>query len=504
MKPGTGNQRRPVGTSTAQVRLVPLAFVALAAVLLALTGCDKESRLTGPSISTPGSFPTSPDQLLASFQNAYGDRDSTAFAAVLHPDFRFLFSTDDTGNWPDTFPTDHLVQAEELQVALNMFSGQPIGQWDGTISAAISAIDFHVLQPVEGDWSDADPGSGFPGSRRRPYSVGLTITRPGNEDLSIQGQQEFFVASRDSVLPDGSTRTFCQLVGQRDLTTVTKAANSATWGQFKRSYLTTDAPVAVLVYEPAGDPAGTIRFDASGSYDPDSGLHAEPFRWQFGSDAEFTAWSADPVALFDPEQAGELNVRLQVRDRWNRTDLASEMVAVDFIFPDTEDKLMANFRQSYGNLDPEGYAQLLHANFTFIFQGFDVERFDLPSDRFSRTEEIIVAEDMFTGGVIASISFDAWDPLEDWTDSWHPDFPDTRRRLFWVTLSVERPGLTTLLVEGLEEFFVASRDSTLSGGEVRPYFELVGQADQTNGKKQTGAKAIEEITWGGLKVVYGE
>jgi hypothetical protein len=276
-------------------------------------------------------------------------------------------------------------------------------------------------------------------------------------------------------------------------------------------YYTNQAPTAILNYtQDSGSPANTFVFDAGESFDPDSGLHAAAYRWRFDSQGEFTVWSADPTRLHSFATPGEKTVQLQVRDRWGLISLAEEQLNVGAVFPDTEDQLLANFLWSLSNLDLNVYTSTLHAEYRFKFQGFDVERFELPSQFLDRQQELEVAANIFApASEITAIQIDQFDPLEAWVDTpSHPDFPGTRRGIFQVEILVTRSESTDLRIWGLQEFFLASRDSTLPGGQVRPYFEMIGQIDQSNALKQSlpqraGAHLLSElVSWGAFKVMH--
>ena len=105
--------------------------------------------------------------VVANLRAAYADLDSLAYAAVLAPGFRFYFAPEDVTD--HDLLTDHMTRAEVLQSAYNQFSGELVDQ-PGAVEAAVSAIHFTRLEPVE-DWKVADAASGFPGAQRRIYDV---------------------------------------------------------------------------------------------------------------------------------------------------------------------------------------------------------------------------------------------------------------------------------------------------------------------------------------------
>ncbi len=489
--PGSASQL----LSTALFRLL---IIATLTVLPLLSGCSDEEQINEPPAGTPGSFPDTPDQLMVNLQSALSNRDLAVFQDVIHPDHKFLISQQDIDDF--LLPTDHLNSFEVLVAADNMFSGEVILHPGGSITAAVSAITIDVFTPVDPAWTASELDSPFPGTQRRLYDVHLEIERPGNATLVVQGRQEFFVTSRDSVLDDGTTRPFYQLWGQRDLATSEKSTESETWGMAVIPYYTNHPPIALLSYALLSeDIQNAFRFDASESFDPDSGLHAVPYRWRFASDQDFSAWSRDPIFDHTFPTPGQKTVLLQVRDRWGLIDTAQQDLAVGAVFPDTEDQLLANFLWSFRTLDLDGYGGTLHNSFRFKFQEFDVERFDLPSQFLSRDEELEVAALTYAPeSNIVAIRLEQFYNLMPWTDApSHPDFPGSRRSVFFLEMSVERADANDLHIEGLQEFFAVSRDSVLQGGEVHPYFEMVGQIDQSNAQKTT-----ELVSWGAFKVMH--
>ena len=98
---------------------------------------------------------------------------------------------------------------------------------------------------------------------------------------------------------------------------------------------------------------------------------------------------------------------------------------------------------------------------------------------------------------ISQITFSILDQRSTWEPSDHPDFPDAQRALFEVDLEFSRPAYTTILINGLAEFYVTSRDSLYHGENVQ-FWQIRGIVDQTN----SGGKATESVSWGSLKVLY--
>ncbi|MFH1845897.1 MAG: hypothetical protein ABIF77_22160 [bacterium] len=166
-----------------------------------------------------------------------------------------------------------------------------------------------------------------------------------------------------------------------------------------------------------------------------------------------------------------------------------------YIFPDTEAKLLANFRESYSKLDIDEYRNILHTNYRFFFQDHDITTLGLLSDHYNRDDELDATTNMFSGEpkpnpgaippepdpipAISNIEFSLLDPVGTWGPSFHPDFPNARRALYTIELSITRPGAKTIVISGRQEFYVISRDSVMTDGSTKDYFQLLGQVDMS-------------------------
>jgi hypothetical protein len=158
-------------------------------------------------------------------------------------------------------------------------------------------------------------------------------------------------------------------------------------------------------------------------------------------------------------------------------------------FPDSEDQLMANFKAVYERMDVNLYGQLLHTNYQFKYKPEDVENLGLPSDFHNRDDELGIMTNIFSqqpvtnsrGDLVAAITAVTVGTLDlqtPWEDSTDPDFPNSRRRLYQVSLEFTRQTDNTIIVTGQQEFFVSSTDS-LHSGIPKQYWQLVGQIDRT-------------------------
>lgn len=221
-----------------------LSFVALLAI--AVSGClfdsDPEPVIPPPPLLP---YPGTEDQAIANFKTAYTGMELDDYRSVLSPQYVFILRPEDV----PTGENGRFTCAEELAVAANMFSGLPIDRGGGVVVPAISSIAISVLDR-QGTWSDvgaSDPD--FPNTRRGLYTIQLTFSRVDANTIIVYGQQEFYVASRDSVV-DGVNRPYFQLRGQRDLTIGLKSEMTS-WGGVKSLYRWNET---LNEYEFAADP----------------------------------------------------------------------------------------------------------------------------------------------------------------------------------------------------------------------------------------------------------
>jgi len=493
----------------------PHGFQSIGLIVLCLMlglagGCGDEEAITDPPAppSLPEGYPDTPDQLMDNFLAAVGEMDSLAFATLLHPDYRFLFSGSDLNVFE--LLTGHLTATEELTIAWNMFSGQAIPRHvlnaAATTGAGIASITFVRFDPMDSEWYEPPEDSPFQGTLRRLFNLEIHVERPGATTLQISGQQEFFVVSRDSFIAD-ATHDYFQLRGHREIGFKGGEIEAASWGMFKLDYLTNAAPTAIVSYRELDTADPTYEFDAGSSSDTDSGLPDQPYRWRFSDDAEWTDWSAAPLDTTSyPDLPGERTVTLEVRDRWRRSNSADVIVSVPAVFPDNRTKLLANFRAAHANLDLDTYRNTLHRDYRFIFQEFDILNLGLPSDRHDRDSDLVMMANMFSGDIaptsgsagVTAIEVSLLGQEGSWSDSVHPDFPGASRALFNIEFTVVRPGSHTLTLTGRQEFFISSRLLELPDLTTRTYWEIVGQVDLSDQR----AKAIESVTWGQLKWLY--
>ena len=97
---------------------------------------------------------------------------------------------------------------------------------------------------------------------------------------------------------------------------------------------------------------------------------------------------------------------------------------------------------------------------------------------------------------ISQITFSLLDQSSAWEPSDHPDFPDAQRAVFAVDLEFHRPAYITIVITGMAEFYVTSRDTVYQGENVQ-YWQIQSIMDQTG-----NGKGVEQATWGMAKLIY--
>ncbi len=168
----------------------------------------------------------------------------------------------------------------------------------------------------------------------------------------------------------------------------------------------------------------------------------------------------------------------------------TEKPPVEMDFPGDPETLMKNFRTVYEEMDFDSYADMLRKDYITILQTSTQDEFPDVGATLDWEDEIVIAERMFSGQPftnsagdlvpgISSISFDQLEQQGDWTDSPPNDvIPNARLGLFEVIFRFDRPGFSTLMVQGQIKFYIDKRDS-VHNGATRDYWQLIGQKDET-------------------------
>ena len=331
--------------------------------------------------------------------------------------------------------------------------------------------------------------------------------------LAATGSFDFVAMSSDTVDGDGAATQYYRLISMAAVDPAKVLSEVNTWGGVHLTYLTNEGPEAALqVTDIGGTPLPLYRCDASGSRDTDSGLHPEPYQWQFETGGGWTEWSADPVTLHGYPAIGEKTITVRVRDRWGARATASQDVNVvgpELPFPDSADKLMNNFQTIYEIRYSHGYRELMHPDFLTILQQATTEEFPDVGTTLDFDQERRIHDRMFSGDAltdpngdfipgVAGIWFSRFRALDTWVVSPADDlFPNTEWAPFEVEFMFDRgQSFSTLKVNGTIKFYVTSRDSVHEGA-TKKFYQMVGQVDLTN-----LGKAVEGTSWGSVKALF--
>lgn len=164
----------------------------------------------------------------------------------------------------------------------------------------------------------------------------------------------------------------------------------------------------------------------------------------------------------------------------------------EIVFPDTADKLMANFKVVYENMDFPEFAKMLDPNYVTILQESTYNQFPDVGQTLDLEEELYIHNRMFSGqdqtdpdgnlvAGIQSISFQTFEKKTAWAESPPNDqIPNADFALFDVVFEFNRGQDHNILkVTGEIKFYVTHRDSVV-GELTRPYYQMRGQVDLTD------------------------
>lgn len=172
-------------------------------------------------------------------------------------------------------------------------------------------------------------------------------------------------------------------------------------------------------------------------------------------------------------------------------------------------QLMSNFQTAYEDQNIEAFKVMMHPDFEMILQQETIDQFPDVGETLDYTEEMRIAERMFSGEDLTDpngqfipgvqdITFGKLQPGLDWqlVPAGQP-FAGSLFAPYTIEILFDRgQGHSYLNIQGQIRFHVAARDS-LYEGEVQDYYEMVGQVDLT-----TIYKSSEKSSWGGVKAVY--
>ncbi len=163
-------------------------------------------------------------------------------------------------------------------------------------------------------------------------------------------------------------------------------------------------------------------------------------------------------------------------------------------FPSSPDILMSNFQKVYEDMDYNNFKDMLHPDYITLLQVSTQQEFPDVGPTLDLAEELRIHQRMFGGQPvtdpdgnlvpgISTISFQTFQQDVAWATSQPNDvIPNAQFSLYDVTFLFDRPGFSTLKVEGQIKFYAVGRDSTVNG-TVRTYWQMRGQQDLTNSGK---------------------
>jgi hypothetical protein len=179
-------------------------------------------------------FADTPEQAVENLRTSYAFMDIEFLRSVLAADYLSFLQQDTQDQFLHLGAT--LDVDQELMSAANIFSGQPITNSNGNLVPGVASIQFPVLNRV-GDWAVAGPGERLPGAFASTYEVTIDVYRSGYSTLRSTGEIRFFAVSSDSLVA-GEVRQHWKLVGQDDLTDISKRAIEYTaWGFLRALFL---------------------------------------------------------------------------------------------------------------------------------------------------------------------------------------------------------------------------------------------------------------------------
>lgn len=184
-------------------------------------------------------------------------------------------------------------------------------------------------------------------------------------------------------------------------------------------------------------------------------------------------------------------------------------------FPTTADILMANFQLAYETMDPAMLGRATHPQSVIMLQQSTQNMYPDVGRYLDHTEQTDIIDRMFSrhdvndpDGVLVyavqTIQFQTFQRVGSWGMSLPTDpIPNTESALYSVQVLFDRgQNYSTLKVTGNIRFYVDQRDSTV-GGQTRPYYQIIGQADLTDDPfSNSPDKPAETSTWGFVHAMF--
>lgn len=182
------------------------------------------------------------------------------------------------------------------------------------------------------------------------------------------------------------------------------------------------------------------------------------------------------------------------------------------VFPDTPDKMAANFLAMYETMNPVALAPLLHPDYVMILQASTTAEFPTVGTTLDPVEEQRIHERMFSrldlvdpDGMfipgVQSIMVQTFSRQGAWLESLPNDvIPATPAAVYDVVILLNRGATnSTLKVQGALKLYAAASDSLVDGVPT-PYYRLRGVVDLTNDMKS--AAGVETYAWGSVKALF--
>lgn len=160
-------------------------------------------------------------------------------------------------------------------------------------------------------------------------------------------------------------------------------------------------------------------------------------------------------------------------------------------FPDTPDKLIANFKTVYTAMDINLYRdEVLSPDYTFVLQASTVEEFGLSDNIYEFEDEVAIVEHMFSGvpnrdgKVLTDIEIQVLQPEGAWlavpaNDPYYGGFPGAKFRNYTMLFYFNVQGDFRYEVQGNQLFYVTAEEE-MHNGVMTPRYRLLGQIDQTS------------------------
>ncbi|HPF69621.1 MAG TPA: hypothetical protein PLQ13_03030 [Candidatus Krumholzibacteria bacterium] len=160
-------------------------------------------------------------------------------------------------------------------------------------------------------------------------------------------------------------------------------------------------------------------------------------------------------------------------------------------FPNTPEKLMANFQTVYESMDIDGYREVIDPNFAIYLSQETINEFALPRDFFDYDEEVLITERMFSGNAITRpngdivpgitrIDFSYFQPEAAWAVSPADHrIPNALWAPYRVDITITQGTEGRLNIKGIIEFYLTSEQVEYQG-RTQTKYKMIGQVDYTS------------------------